>query len=73
MSKRKQHRETKKRRTAPRAGDRVAGEAMKAAGEIGSIVGVANLEDTGEMRGVLERLLQTEETLNNIARRYIKS
>ncbi len=64
-------RQAKKRKAERRASHKIAGEALRAAGDVGSIAELANPEDTGEMRVVLSRLLQTEETLANIAKKYI--
>lgn len=50
---------------------RIADEALRTAGNIGSMIENVDPSTTGEMRTVLGTLLATEQAVTDLARRYI--
>ncbi len=60
----------RKRKNQADANRQLADEAARAASDVGSIAELAL--NTGEMRTVLARLHETEETLNALAKRLLK-
>lgn len=62
----------KQRTSKHRPSNRIAAAALREAARIGSIAGTMNPENTGEMKNVLSTLLAAEETVQDLARRYIR-